>query len=82
MKDGFAGVQAQLADCQVFKDPLFDLLQAVMVAVENLACFDDIQAFLVDLAPGHLEKQVQIVAQDRSFRIAGRHAGQAADFLG
>ena len=47
-----------------------------MIAVKNFTGSGDAQPFGVDLAPGHFKQQIQIVPQNSTFRIAGRHASQ------
>ena len=69
-------VLLELADGQVFEDPLLDLLQVVVVVVEDLAGAPQVEPVAAGLAPGEDRQPVEIGPDDRVFRRAGMHPGQ------
>ena len=49
-------------DREVLDDPLLDLIEAVVVALEHLAGFVDIDALLLLDRPGEVEQEVEVVS--------------------
>jgi len=67
----------QLAHCQELEDALLDALQVVVVLIQHASSGPNIEVVLSDLLPGHLDKPVQIGANDTIFsrrRREGLHA--------
>ena len=71
----------QLPHGQKFQNPLFDLLQPVMIFVQRLLGTRDVADFLRPLLPRHCQQPVQIIARDRRFRRHRRHRFQLLQFL-
>ena len=74
-------VGGQLADGHKLQHPLFYLVQAEVVLVQRLLDSGDIHLFLGGPAPGQLQADVQIVAQDGALRGAVGLLGQPAQLL-
>src|SRR5205823_5027893 len=64
---------AQLAHGQVLDDPLLDVLESGVVAVQDLARVDGIKALLRALPPRHGEKPVQVRADHRGLAALVAH---------
>src|ERR1051325_11089502 len=59
---------AQLIDRKILKDPFLDLLQIVVVFVEHLLGFFNIEVVLVFLPPWKVDEPVEIGANQRRLR--------------
>ena len=53
---------------QKLDDAVFDIVQAVVIPVENLAGFRQVEVVFGMDAPGHLRQPVQIISGDAVFR--------------
>ena len=71
----------ELADGEVFEDPLLDLLQAVMVLVEDPLGLGDVELVLGPLLPRDGDEPVDVVAADGRLGGHGRHHPQLLDLL-
>ena len=69
-------VLLELADGQVFEDPLLDLLEVVVVGVEDLAGPAEVEPVAAGLAPGQDRQPVEVGPDDRVLGRAGVHAGE------
>ena len=74
-------VRGQLADRQHFEDAVFDLFQAVVVAVQDVLCLGDVEVVLGEGVPGQFQAGIQIGADDRPLLVAALHFGQTVHFL-
>ncbi len=72
---------SQLAHRQELQDALLDIVQAVVVIVQDGAGADDVQNFLVALAPRHVGEPVDVIAHDGAFGTAAGGALQSGQFL-
>ena len=64
---------------QIFKNPLLDLLQPVMILFQNGFGFLEGVLVLRFFKPGHVQEPVDIIAGNRRFRGHGRHHLQFFD---
>ena len=71
---GAADIRRQLAHGQELYDALFYFVEAVVVLIEQLARFGDVQRLFSTLVPGHFKTSVQIAADYASFCRAKRLA--------
>ena len=71
----------QLQDGKIFEDPLFDLFQAVMVFVQDLFDFGNIEFAFGLLFPGQLDQPVKISPDDRRLRRPSTASAPAAPAL-
>ena len=69
-------VLLELADGQVFEDPLLDLLEVVVVGVEDLAGPAEVEPVAARLAPGEDRQPVEVGPDDRVLGRARVHPGQ------
>ena len=69
-------VLLELADRQVFEDPLLDLLEVVVVGVEHLAGPAQVEPVAARLAPGQDRQPVEVGPDDRVLGRARVHARQ------
>ena len=74
-------VRSQFADGQYLKDPVFDLFQAVVVAVKDLLRLGNVQIILGEGVPRQIEAGIQIGADDRTLLIAALHLGETIRLL-
>ena len=72
-------VLLELADGQVFEDPLLDLLQVVVVGVEDLAGPAEVEPVAARLRPGEDGEPVEVGPDDRVLGRAGVHPGEPVD---
>ena len=54
-------------DGEKLNDPLFDIVKAIMIGIEDPASLFDVQLVLMITAPRHLTDPVQIIARHRIF---------------
>ncbi len=71
-EDGAFELLRERLDGQVLDDAILDLLEAVVVAVQDLARVREVQVILRRGFPGHAHDPVQVETDDRRF---GRHGG-------
>ena len=69
----------QLEYGQIFQDPLLDLFQPVVVALEDLLRAGEVLAVLPGLVPGHRKKGLDIAPEDRSLGGLRIQRSEAAD---
>ena len=69
-------------DSEIFKNPLFDLLQPVMVRIQDLFGRLDIFLHARALAPRNTQYPVEIIAHDRGFSRHRAHGLQLFKLLG
>jgi hypothetical protein len=74
-------VLLELADREVLEDALFDLLEAVVVLVEDLAHRGDVEVVGGRLGPGDVEDPVEVGADDGVFGGADLHRAEALELL-
>jgi hypothetical protein len=74
-------VLLQLANREVLEDALFDLLEAVVVLVEDLADLGDVEVVLGRVRPRKIEDPVEVGAHDRVLGRADLHGAQALELL-
>src|SRR5579872_6453029 len=55
---------AQLADGQILDDTIFDFLEIVVILIEDLARFLDLDVVIARLAPRELDDPIQVRAND------------------
>src|SRR5690606_18878531 len=80
-EDRASALRVELAHGEIFENAPLDFREAVMVLVENLARFRDVDAFLVELRPGHVHEPVEIRAHHRMLGRRLGHAFEAAQLL-
>ena len=74
-------VRGKFPDGQHLKDAVFDLFQAVVVAVKDALGLGDVEVVLGEGVPRQLQTGIQISADDRALLIAALHLGKAVHFL-
>ena len=80
-EDGPLHVAAELADREELDEPLFDLVEAVVVLVEDGAGVRDVEVVDGRLAPRQVEEGLDVGADDAKLAARGLHLLQAAELL-
>ena len=78
-EDGPLDLLGEGADGQVLEDALLDLHQPVVVFIQDLLGFPQVEIIHRALVPGDREHPVEVVADDGRLGRLGMHLGQPAD---
>src|SRR6202171_5936403 len=70
----------ELADRQKFKDPLLDLIEAIVLFVQDFLRGFDVADFLGFLFPRYRQQPIEVIAADRGLRGHRWHEFQTLQF--
>src|SRR6059058_5634574 len=79
-EDRAVSVRIEFAHRQIFDQPLFHLLQVVMIAIENFLRLVEIKIVLAQFVPGQISDDLDVTDDDREFRTCRRNKIESFQF--